>query len=105
MSKLNINDLIFDAYHEGYIDGVTHTKGITDFPVGWENSGAKSNIPTIGLPSVSVNEEAAEQIVQERDNAEEALSRAYYLIMGRAAEWSNNFGHVQALEDIDDAQR
>ena len=46
----------------------------------------------------------AEELVTERDDAEQALSQAYYLIMGRAAEWSNTFGHEQALQDIDDAQ-
>ena len=45
------------------------------------------------------------QVIDERDAAEEALSQAYYLIMGRSAEWSNLFGHAEALQDIDDAQR
>lgn len=48
---------------------------------------------------------AQEQLCTERDAAEEALSQAYYLITGKSPEWSNLFGHVQALEEIDDAQK
>ena len=44
------------------------------------------------------------KLIVQRDDAEEALSQAYYLIMGRAAEWSNLFGYAEALEEIDDAQ-
>lgn len=46
-----------------------------------------------------------EQVIQERDDAEEALSQAYYLVTGRSPEWSNHFGHKEALEEIDEAQR
>jgi hypothetical protein len=41
-----------------------------------------------------------EQTVDERDAAEEALSQAYYLVIGKSPEWSNLFGHEQALEAI-----
>ena len=40
----------------------------------------------------------------ERDDAEQALSHAYYLITGKSPEWSNLFGHAEALEEIDTAQ-
>lgn len=49
-------------------------------------------------------DKALEQAVCERDDAEKALSQAYYLITGRPPEWSNNFGHSHALADIDEAQ-
>ena len=45
-----------------------------------------------------------EPTVQEREDAEESLSQAYFLITGRSPEWSNLFGHAEALEEIDDAQ-
>jgi hypothetical protein len=44
------------------------------------------------------------EVIDERDEAIEAVSQAYYLIVGRSPEWSNLFGVKQALEDIDDAQ-
>lgn len=48
---------------------------------------------------------AMDQLIDERDKAEETLSQAYYLITGNSPEWSNIFGHIEALEDIaDDAQ-
>jgi hypothetical protein len=43
--------------------------------------------------------------IDQRDNAEESLSQAYFLIKGMSPEWSNLFGHAEAIEDIDDAQR
>ena len=42
------------------------------------------------------------QLIDERDDAEQALSQAYYLVTGRSPEWSNKFGHQDALEDIGD---
>jgi hypothetical protein len=42
--------------------------------------------------------------IDERDAAQEAISQAYYLIVGRSPEWSNLFGYEQALADIEDAQ-
>lgn len=53
----------------------------------------------------SIEEKAHLQTIDERDQAEETLSQAYYLITGNSPQWSNNFGHEQALVDIDDAQR
>ncbi len=48
-------------------------------------------------------EQALGQVIDERDAAEEALSRAYYLVTGRSPEWSNIFGYTEALEEIEDA--
>lgn len=45
------------------------------------------------------------QLIVQRDAAEEALSQAYFLITGRSPEWSNLFGHDEALEEIDAAQQ
>lgn len=50
------------------------------------------------------SETAIDQLIGERDEAEESLSQAYYLITGRSPEWSNMFGHKEALEEIDEAQ-
>ena len=44
------------------------------------------------------------EVIDERDDAEETLSQAFYLITGRSPEWSNLFGHAEALEEVDDAQ-
>jgi hypothetical protein len=43
------------------------------------------------------------KVIDERDAAEEALAQAYFLVMGHSAEWSNIFGHAEALEEIGDA--
>lgn len=43
------------------------------------------------------------EVIDERDAAEQSLSQAYYLVIGESPEWSNNFGHQQALDEIDDA--
>lgn len=40
---------------------------------------------------------------QQRDDAEQALSQAYYLVTGSSPAWSDTFGHEQALEDIGEA--
>ncbi len=48
-------------------------------------------------------ERALGQVIDERDAAEDALSQAFYLVTGRSPEWSNVFGHSQALEEIGDA--
>lgn len=42
-------------------------------------------------------------LIDERDAAEQSLSQAYYLTIGHSPEWSNNFGHQHALQDIGDA--
>lgn len=41
------------------------------------------------------------QLIDERDGAEQALSHAYYLLTGRSPEWSNLFGHKEALEEME----
>jgi len=43
------------------------------------------------------------KLIDERDNAENALSQAYYLVTGHSPEWSNLFGHAEALEEIEEA--
>lgn len=43
------------------------------------------------------------KLIDERDIAEQTISQAYYLVIGRSPEWSNRFGHDQALEEIGDA--
>jgi hypothetical protein len=53
----------------------------------------------------SIEGKAHLQTIDERDRAEEALSQAYFLVTGRSPEWSNLFGHDEAIEDIDDAQK
>ena len=53
----------------------------------------------------SIEGKAHLQTIDERDRAEEALSQAYYLVIGHSPEWSNLFGHEEAVEEIDDAQK
>jgi hypothetical protein len=50
-------------------------------------------------------EASEDQLIGERDDAEEAISQAYFLIKGESPEWSNLFGYEQALEEIDFAQK
>lgn len=42
------------------------------------------------------------RLIDERDSAEEAISQVYYLVVGESPEWSNLFGHTQAIEEIDE---
>lgn len=62
-----------------------------------------------GIAELRARLESAErghlQTIDERDDSEEALAQIYYLVIGRSAEWSNNFGHEHAIQDIDDAQQ
>lgn len=48
---------------------------------------------------------AIEETIDERDRAEQALSQAYYLVTGNSPEWSNQFGHDQALLEIAECVR
>ena len=41
--------------------------------------------------------------VKERDAAEEVISEIYFRIIGKSPEWSNLFGHRQAVEEIVEA--
>lgn len=45
------------------------------------------------------------ELIDERDKAQEAISHAFYLVLGHSPEWSNIFGLDQATEEIDLAQR
>lgn len=51
----------------------------------------------------TLKEQADLQVLAERDRAEDALSQAYCLIVGKSPEWSNHFGHTEALSDIENA--
>lgn len=60
-----------------------------------------------GAPTPEIEDSHEREIsglIDERDKAEEAVSQAYYLIIGRSPEWSSAFGFKEALEEIDDAQ-
>lgn len=46
----------------------------------------------------------SDQSISEID-AQEAISQAYFLILGRAAEWAPGFGLANAIDDIDNAQQ
>lgn len=48
-------------------------------------------------------EKLLRETVDERDEAQQALSRIYYIVFCRAAEWSNNFGVESSVEEISDA--
>ena len=41
--------------------------------------------------------------LKERDEAEEVISEIYFLIIGNSPEWSNSFGHKEAIEAIVEA--
>jgi hypothetical protein len=55
------------------------------------------------IKEIRTGERDLEQAISERDAAEECLSQMYYLVTGNSPEWSNKFGHEQALEDVADA--
>ena len=59
----------------------------------------KSNLERELERHASIEEKAHLQTIDERDAAEEALSQAYYLITGHSPEWSNLFGHQEALPE------
>lgn len=40
------------------------------------------------------------QLILERDLAEEAVSKAYEIVTGKVPQWSVEFGHREALEEI-----
>lgn len=40
------------------------------------------------------------KVIDEREAEAEALSQAYFLVTGESPEWSNLFGHEQALDEI-----
>lgn len=73
-------------------DGVNEALSSPPEPIGGE------------VISLDKHEAALGEIIDQRDQFEEAFGQAYYLIMGRAADWSSQFGVAEALEDIDDAQ-
>lgn len=50
------------------------------------------------------HEREALAMIDERDRAQDAISQAYYLIIGESPEWSNEFGYSQATMAIDEAQ-
>jgi len=52
------------------------------------------------IKSMRKDERDLEKAIEERDAAEEALSQAYFIVTGNSPEWSNLFGHDQALDDI-----
>ena len=55
---------------------------------------------TAQAPRVDADDTVHLQTIDERDAAEEALSQAFYIVTGRSPEWSNLFGHDEALEEI-----
>lgn len=59
--------------------------------------------PQAGTTQGDRDERQLLQLIDERDNAEEALSQAFYIVTGRSPEWSNLFHHNEALEEIKDA--
>jgi hypothetical protein len=62
------------------------------------------NIPPTKIFDKRLDEEAsALQTVQERDDAEQALSQAYFLVTGRSPEWSSTWHHQECLDEIRDA--
>lgn len=46
---------------------------------------------------------AESELIDERDEAQQALSQIYYIVFGQSAEWSNLYGIENAVEDITDS--
>jgi len=63
-------------------------------------SGRRSGWNFQQQPHTKMTEQQALQLIDERDAAEKALAEAYHLVTGQVAEWSNNFGYAEALEEI-----
>ena len=61
---------------------------------GGEKSGGPAPVP------YEQHERETLKLIDERDNAEEALSQAYRFVTGTEPTWSNLFGYKEALEDI-----
>lgn len=49
---------------------------------------------------ISALESSCDEVIKQRDKAEDALGEVYQLATGRAAEWSNCFGYADAVNDI-----
>lgn len=49
-----------------------------------------------------MTEQQALQLIDERDAAQDAIAKAYKLVTGQDAEWSNNFGYSDALAEIEE---
>jgi hypothetical protein len=75
---------------------------VTCSPGDW--LGTEWNTAQDYISAITKLEAQVDQLIDERDDAQEALSRAYYLVTGRSPEWSNLFGAPECLEEIDDAQ-
>lgn len=57
-------------------------------------------IAGVRILSRAANDGMEDQIIEERDTAEKAISDAYRLVMKQEPEWSNLFGFDAALDDI-----
>lgn len=44
-----------------------------------------------------------DRLIDERDQAEDAMNEAYLLVVGHAPQWNNAFGYGDALEEMRDA--
>lgn len=51
---------------------------------------------------VSCNDPMCDQVLQERDDAEDALSRMFQAATGRSAEWSSAWHYDDAIEEVED---
>jgi hypothetical protein len=49
------------------------------------------------------DDEMAMQTLRERDDAEQSLSQAYFLVLGRSPEWTSAWRHQECLDEIKDA--
>ena len=48
-------------------------------------------------------ENALDQLISERDAAEEAVGDLYHVVTGRDPQWSNNFGYGDAIREVKEA--
>ena len=69
--------------------------------VQWEIAGGSVRDAVLSRQSAEI-ERRETQLITERDDAEQALSHAYFLVTGRAPEWSSSWGMPECLEEIEE---
>lgn len=55
-----------------------------------------------GTPRTDAQDQMIDQLIDERDRAQETIDRIYEVVMGESPEWTNLFGYREAVEAIED---
>ena len=97
------DDLHFYTIHcdgDGIADAKAEIAAYTELlALRTENADAKAALERL-KQEAEHDERMDLQTIDERDAAEDALSEAYAIVVGEQAEWSNLFGHREALDAI-----